>query len=69
MSRRLSKNIISLYGVQGLNYALPLITVPFLLRVLHADKYGLIIFSQVTIGYLQVLTEYGFNYTAVTDLL
>ena len=42
MKSKLVENIVALYLVQGLNYLLPLITLPYLLRVIRTEKYGLI---------------------------
>ena len=58
---RLGTNILSLYAVQGLNYLLPLLVLPYLLRVLGPQSYGSIAFAQALMGYAVLLTEYGFN--------
>jgi PST family polysaccharide transporter len=62
--RRLLENIVSLYLVQGANYLLPLITFPYLVRVLGTEKYGLLVFSAAFVQYFVVVTDYGFNLTA-----
>ena len=61
---RLGTNILSLYAVQGLNYLLPLLVLPYLLRVLGPDSYGSIAFAQSLLGYAVMLTDYGFNLSA-----
>lgn len=65
---RLGANILALYTVQGLNYLLPLIVLPYLLRVLGPSPYGAIVFAQALVGYLIVLTEFGFNLTATREV-
>ena len=62
--RQLLENVLSLSLVQGTNLLLPLITLPYLVRVLGADKYGLIAFAQAFTQYFVVITEYGFVHTA-----
>ncbi|NYB51986.1 MAG: flippase [Methanobacteriaceae archaeon] len=62
--KRIIDNIISLFGLQGFNYLMPLITFPYLTRVLGPDNYGLLAFALAFIGYFQILTDYGFNLSA-----
>lgn len=65
---RLGANLLALYTVQGLNYLLPLIVLPYLLRVLGPVSYGAIVFAQSLVGYLIVLTDFGFNLTATREV-
>ncbi|CUW09608.1 Putative O-antigen transporter [Serratia grimesii] len=55
------KNIISLIGIQGVNYIIPLITLPYLVRILQPAGYGSLGFSLAIIQYFTILTDYGFN--------
>jgi len=50
--------------LQALNYLIPIITMPYLIRVLGIEKYGIITFAYSIISYFIVLTDYGFNLTA-----
>ena len=43
---------------------IPLITYPYLIRVLGKEKYGLVVFAQAIIGYLSILVSLGFNVSA-----
>ncbi|MHB1333964.1 MAG: flippase [Sulfuriferula sp.] len=60
----LRKNIASLMTLQGANYLLPLVTIPYLVRVLGPGNFGRIAFAQAFIQYFVMLTDYGFNLSA-----
>lgn len=66
--KRITENILSLFSLQGFNYILPLITFPYLTRVLGPDKYGLVVFALAFMGYFQILTDYGFNLSATREV-
>ena len=57
----LRKNILALYVVQVLNFALPLISVPYLVRVLGASSYGLLALAGALIVYFAAFTDFGFG--------
>ena len=67
-SKRLLSNFMALLSMQGLNYILPLLTMPYLFRVLGVEKFGLVAFALSTIMFLNVLVEYGFNLSATRDI-
>lgn len=54
--------------LQGANYILPLITVPYIARTLSIENFGLISYTQAFIGYTTVFINYGFDYTATRDI-
>ncbi|MGA8298128.1 MAG: oligosaccharide flippase family protein [Terriglobales bacterium] len=54
------RNILWLFSLQGLNYLVPLAVLPYLVRVLGIERYGLIAFAQSFAQYFVVLTDYGF---------
>lgn len=57
-----------LSSVQAAKYILPLLTMPYLVRVLGPAKFGLIAFSQAFIQYFTMLTDYGFSFSATREV-
>lgn len=66
--RVLLENFFSLSALQIVGYILPLITIPYLVRVLGVEKYGLVNFSIAFAVYFQILTDYGFTLSATRDI-
>lgn len=64
MNRRVSKNIGFLGISQAANYLLPLVTLPYITRVVGPEHYGQIEFATVTMLYFSAIVMYGFTFTA-----
>ncbi len=56
---RLRSNVAALSILQVMNYAVPLATVPYLVRVLGPANYGVLAFAQAGVTYADLLTDYG----------
>ena len=62
------RNALSLYGITIAGYVLPLLTFPYLARVLGPGKFGLIQGAAAFMGYFLVITEYGFNLSVTREI-
>ena len=61
LSNRMVKNGIWLYILQMFNTVIPLVTLPYITRILGAGEYGVFSIAFNLIGYLMVVVEYGFG--------
>lgn len=58
---RVIKNTLSLLILQGSGYILPLILIPYLIRVLGIEYFGLLAFATSTVNILRGFVSYGFD--------
>ncbi len=61
---KVARNAISLYGLHGASYLLPLIAFPYLLSILGLDGFGLYGFILAVARYGILITDWGFGFTA-----
>ena len=64
----LLENFVSLSALQLVGMLLPLITLPYLLRVLGFSNYGIVILAASLVAYFQSITDYSFKITATRDV-
>jgi polysaccharide transporter, PST family len=64
----LFQNAISLYGVQAASYIVPLVTIPYLARVLGATGWGLVAFAQAFGSWVALIGEYGFSLSGTREI-
>lgn len=64
LKSRVIKNFIALGLVQATNYIIPLVTIPYVIRVVGTERFGLIAFAQSIFIFLIVFTDYGFQLTS-----
>lgn len=64
VAAKLARNISYLGLSQIANYLFPLLTIPYITRVVGPENYGLIEFAAVTLVYFIGLVDYSFNSTA-----
>lgn len=66
--KQLLDNFTSLAVLKVANLVLPFVTLPYLIKTLGFEKYGLIVISLALMQYFQAFTDYGFNLSATRDI-
>jgi PST family polysaccharide transporter len=66
--KALLSNFFSLSALQALNMVLPLLTLPYLVRVLGVENFGLINFVVAIIMYFNILVSFGFELSATREV-
>jgi len=61
-------NTFYLFIQQGYQYLLPLLTLPYLIRVFGIEKYGMLMFIQAFVLYFSMVIDYGFLYTGTRSI-
>lgn len=69
MTKNTAKNTMLLYMLTFAKMIFPLITLPYLTRVLSKDSYGVVTYVKSCMTYLHILVDFGFLYSAVKDIV
>lgn len=60
----LVQNAAALYAVQGASLLIPILTLPYLARVLRPEVWGLVVFGQAFTAWSVLVMHYGFSFSA-----
>lgn len=67
-ARTLAGNFVWLSALKIVGYLFPLITMPYLARVIGVQGFGEIAFAISVMVFIETLTDFGFHYTATRDI-
>jgi PST family polysaccharide transporter len=65
---RVFSNFLALGILQGTNFLLPVLVIPFVIKKIGADGYGVVAVAQVVMLIFCTVSDYGFNLTATREL-
>ena len=66
--KALASNFGYLMVMQVSSYIFPLLTIPYLARIIGVEGFGKIAFAAAIIVWFQTITDWGFSYTATRDV-
>ncbi len=66
--RRIMDNVLALTVLQIINYLVPLLTFPYLVRVLGIESFGIFSFVLAVLNYGVIITDYGFDLSATKHI-
>lgn len=66
--KMLLENFLSLGIIQVISYIMPLISLPYLSRVLGVENFGRVFFAYAFLQYFIILTDFGFGLSAVKEI-
>lgn len=65
---RLVQNVSALALVQAMTYLVPLVTLPYLTRVLGPEEWGRVAWMRVILSYFTIVTDWGFSWSGVRKI-
>ncbi|MDL2330442.1 flippase [Odoribacter sp. OttesenSCG-928-A06] len=67
-TKALVDNFAFLIMLKAASFVFPLITLPYLSKVIGVEKFGAIAFATAMMTFIETITDWGFNYTATRDV-
>ena len=67
-NKQIIENTGYLSFIEGMRMALPFVALPYLIRTVGANNYGLVIFAQTIISYFVIFINFGLDISAVKDV-
>ena len=69
MKTKVLNNIVFLYGLSAAKIIFPLLTLPYLTRVLSVDAYGIVAYVKAVMQYMQLTVDFGFMLSGTKDIV
>lgn len=69
MAKNVAKNTVMLYIMNIAKLIFPLLTLPYLTRVLTVEAYGVVSYVKAVMTYMQLLVDFGFILSATKDIV
>lgn len=67
--KTIAVNFFFLSFVEGIKLALPIVAMPYIIKVAGVENYGKIIFSQAIMAYFSKFINFGLNIVIVKDIV
>ncbi|WP_299213917.1 oligosaccharide flippase family protein, partial [uncultured Dokdonia sp.] len=67
-SKIVAGNYLALLFIQGANILLPLFTLPYLIRTIGTERFGLVMIAQSIGVFLTIVVDFGFNISATREV-
>ena len=68
INSRLLESVLSLSILNVLNMVLPLVTLPYMIKVIGMENYGIYSIVYALIQYMLLLSSYGFNLSVTRQI-
>jgi PST family polysaccharide transporter len=68
-NKSIAKNSVMLLIMNIAKLVFPLLTLPYLTRILSTDCYGVTAYVKATMSYMQIIVDFGFLYSATKDIV